>query len=138
MGRLGTPAAADRSPSPDPGARAIYTIGHSNHPPDAFLALLQMHDIQLVVDVRSSPYSRRVPQANRETLSRTLEAAGMAYQWLGPQLGGKPGSAVTDYDALRCSPSFQAGLAALLELPPERRVAIMCAEGDHRQCHRGR
>ena len=68
----------------------IYTIGHSNHESEAFLALLQEHDITLLVDVRSSPYSRYVPQANRETLAHALEAAGIGYRWVGDRLGGKP------------------------------------------------
>ena len=52
----------------------IYTVGHSNHEIEDFLALLDRHGIQLLIDVRSSPYSRYVPQANRQALARTLEA----------------------------------------------------------------
>ena len=114
----------------------IYTAGHSNHKLEDFLALLRQHGIQLLADVRSSPYSRYVPQANRETLARALEADGIAYRWLGDRLGGKPEGAVADYDEMRASHSFQQGLADLLALGAERRTAIMCSEGDHRQCHR--
>jgi uncharacterized protein (DUF488 family) len=114
----------------------IYSIGHSNHPIDRFLALLRRQGIQLVVDVRSSPYSRYVPQANRESLAQALEAAGIAYRWFGDRLGGKPGGAVADYDELRASPAFRQGIAELLALASVQRVAMMCSEGDHRQCHR--
>ena len=114
----------------------IYTVGHSNHKPDDFLALLRQHSIELVADVRSSPYSRYVPQANRESLSRTLELAGIAYRWLGDRLGGKPEGAVADYDQLRASPAFEQGITDLLILAAGRRTAVMCSEGDHRQCHR--
>jgi uncharacterized protein (DUF488 family) len=114
----------------------IYTIGHSNHGPDEFATLLCQHGIELLVDVRSSPYSRYVPQANRESLARTLEAAGITYRWLGDRLGGKPQGIVADYDELRRDPAYQQGLAALLDLAAGRRTAIMCSEGDHRQCHR--
>lgn len=114
----------------------IYTIGHSNHETDDFLALLCQHGIELVADVRSSPYSRYVRQANRETLARTLEAAGIAYHWMGARLGGKPEGAIADYDELRISSSFQQGIADLLALAAEHRTAVMCSEGDHRQCHR--
>jgi len=114
----------------------VYTVGHSNHPQDAFPALLREHGIELVVDVRSSPYSRHVPQANRETLARTLEVAGIDYRWMGDRLGGKPQGYVADYDELRASPSFQEGIAELLALAQQQRTVIMCAEGDHRQCHR--
>ncbi|MFN2167912.1 MAG: DUF488 family protein [Anaerolineae bacterium] len=115
---------------------AVYTIGHSNHESSAFLALLRQHGIELLVDVRSSPYSRYVPQANRETLARTLEAAGITYRWLGDRLGGKPDGEIADYDELRASPAFQQGLDKLLTLAAGRRTAIMCSEGDHHQCHR--
>ncbi len=88
----------------------VYTIGHSNHETEAFVELLRQHGIELLIDVRSSPYSRYVPQANRETLARALQAAGIAYGWLGDRLGGKPGGIVADYDELRASPAFQQGI----------------------------
>jgi uncharacterized protein (DUF488 family) len=114
----------------------IYSVGHSNHAPEVFVALLREHGVELVVDVRSSPYSRYVPQANRQALARTLEAAGIAYQWAGDRLGGKPEGEVADYDKLRASASFQEGVADLVALAAERPTAMMCAEGDHRRCHR--
>lgn len=114
----------------------LYTIGHSNHPADGFVELLRQHGIQLVVDVRSSPYSRYVPQANRETLARSLAAAGIGYRWLGDRLGGKPEGAVAAYDQLRASPAFEQGIRDLLALAHRSRTAIMCSEGDHRTCHR--
>jgi uncharacterized protein (DUF488 family) len=115
---------------------SVYTVGHSNHTPEAFLALLRQHAIELLVDVRSSPYSRYVPQANRETLARALAAAGIGYRWMGDRLGGKPAGSVADYDQLRASPTFQQGIYDLVTRAVKHRTAIMCAEGDHRQCHR--
>jgi uncharacterized protein (DUF488 family) len=114
----------------------IYSVGHSNHAAEEFVALLRSHGIELVVDVRSSPYSRYVPQANRQALARTLAAAGIAYRWAGDRLGGKPGGEVADYDELRASASFQEGVADLAAWATERPTAMMCAEGDHRHCHR--
>jgi uncharacterized protein (DUF488 family) len=115
---------------------AIYTIGHSNHEPDAFLTLLRQHGIELLVDVRSSPHSRYVPHANKKVLAHTLAEAGIGYRWLGDRLGGKPEGPAADYDALRVSPAFQQGITTLLQLADQCRTAVMCAEGDHRQCHR--
>jgi uncharacterized protein (DUF488 family) len=100
------------------------------------VALLLAHGIRLVVDVRSSPYSRYVPQANRQMLARALQSAGIEYRRMGDSLGGKPGGEVADYDKLRQSQSFQEGIAALIVLAGEQPTAIMCAEGDHRRCHR--
>jgi uncharacterized protein (DUF488 family) len=122
----------------------ICTIGHSNHEAEGFLALLRQHNIELVVDVRSSPYSRYVPQANREILARTLQAAGITYRFMGDRLGGKPSTApgpgpeveIAYYDELRANPSFQQGIADLIDLATEQHIVIMCSEGDHRRCHR--
>lgn len=100
------------------------------------MGLLRQHDIEILVDVRSSPYSRYVPQTNRESLARTLESAGIGYRWMGERLGGKPKGIVGDYDELRASPGFRQGVTSLLDLGAEHRTAIMCSEGDHRQCHR--
>jgi uncharacterized protein (DUF488 family) len=116
--------------------RVVYTIGHSNHEFDTFLALLREHNIQVVVDVRSSPYSRYVPQANRETLARALQRAGIEYHWQGSRLGGKPEGTVGDYDGIRASQGFQNGITELVALAAERQTTIMCSEGDHRKCHR--
>jgi uncharacterized protein (DUF488 family) len=117
-------------------SQTVYTIGHSSHEFEAFLALLREHDIQVVIDVRSSPYSRYVPQANRETLARALQVAGVEYRWRGQRLGGKPEGSVGDYDEIRTSQGFQEGLAELIAIAAERRTTIMCSEGDHRKCHR--
>ena len=100
------------------------------------IALLRQHGIELLVDVRSSPYSRYVPQANRENLARTVESTGISYRWMGDRLGGKPGGSVADYDQLADSPTFQQGIADLMAEAAHRTTAIMCSEGDHRQCHR--
>jgi uncharacterized protein (DUF488 family) len=121
----------------------VYSIGHSNHEIAAFIALLHRHGITLLADVRSQPYSRYVPQFNRETLARTLEAHGIAYRHLGDTLGGRPpGSKFlrpdgsVDYDELRDSEEFQQALDELMALANNQTTAMMCGEGDHRRCHR--
>ena len=123
----------------------VYTIGHSDHTMEAFLALLQQHGIALVADVRSQPYSRWVPQFNRENLSRDLQAAGIRYAFLGDALGGRPkdpqlydaGQEHPNYERLASSPGYLAGIERLLQLAAQERVAILCSEGDHHKCHRG-
>jgi len=122
----------------------IYTIGHSNHTVENLLALLREHAIEVVVDVRSQPYSRHVPHFNREPLARFLREQGLTYEHRGDRLGGRPtdesfllADGSVDYDRVRASADFQQALDELLALAQERRVALMCAEGDHRRCHRG-
>ena len=65
----------------------IYTIGHSNHSADRFIALLKDHGIEAMVDVRRFPSSRRLPHFNRPNLARALEEHGIEYHWL-ESLGG--------------------------------------------------
>ena len=115
----------------------IYTIGHSNRTVENFTALLRKHAIEVVVDVRSQPYSRHVPHFNRETLSCVLREQGFIYEHRGDRLGGRPtdegfllADGSVDYDRVRASEGFQWALDELLALARERRVGLMCTEGD--------
>jgi uncharacterized protein (DUF488 family) len=59
--------------------RLIYTIGHSNRSFESFLALLREHEIDVVADVRSSPYSRYAVHFSAEPIKAALENAGVKY-----------------------------------------------------------
>ena len=61
----------------------IFTIGHSNHAINDFLNLLRQHKIQVLIDIRSQPYSRYVPQFNRKELEAAIKRAGIKYLFLG-------------------------------------------------------
>jgi uncharacterized protein (DUF488 family) len=111
----------------------IFTVGHSNHPIDYFVGLLRRHGVTALADVRSTPYSRRHPQFRRESLAESLKQAGIAYVFLGEELGGKrAGGLATAAQA----PAFQAGLRRLREGAQRYRVAFMCAEREPLDCHR--
>jgi uncharacterized protein (DUF488 family) len=104
--------------------------------------------VQLVCDVRRYPGSRRHPQFSAAALRESLATAGVGYEPFGEELGGRrrprPGAgpspwrhpAFRGYAEYTETPAFQAGLERLEELARSRRVAIMCAEGDWRRCHR--
>jgi uncharacterized protein (DUF488 family) len=121
----------------------IFTIGHSNHPIEKFLALLTQHSIQVVVDSRSHPHSKYVPHFDREPLSSCLESHGIGYISMGDELGGKPPEAQY-YDAegrvlyyrIAESELFKAGISRLLNGSRESRVAVLCSEEDPVHCHR--
>lgn len=122
---------------------ALFSIGHSNQPLDAFLTALEKHEIQVLVDVRSSPYSRYSPHYNREELQALLKVEGMQYLFLGNELGGRPEAAefyAEDgrvlYSALAQSPLFQQGIRRLEEGASRYRIAVMCSEEDPTGCHR--
>jgi uncharacterized protein (DUF488 family) len=125
---------------PPPGAE-LYTVGHSNHSIEHFLALLRRHGIEAVADVRSRPYSRFVPHFGKERLARRLEDAGIGYLFLGRELGGKPAGDETHappmtYQARVAQPEFRPGVDRLLCAAGASRIALLCRERDPLDCHR--
>jgi uncharacterized protein (DUF488 family) len=137
----------------------LYTIGHSNLSPDDFLALLRQHQITVLVDVRSAPYSRYVPHFNKNQLQAFLQAHDIAYRFAGEFLGGQPKDEtaykaqtapesgtqhekyrkLVDYEAVMQRDWYQRGIERLLDVVRETTagyVAIMCSEGNPLDCHR--
>lgn len=121
----------------------IFTIGHSNHSLEAFLALLAGNRIDVLVDTRTQPHSAYSPHFNRAELTDAVTAAGVKYLFLGKELGGRPsGSEFYDDDGrvlyyrLAESELFLAGIARLEKGIQEFRVALLCSEEDPQVCHR--
>ena len=108
----------------------IYTVGHSNRSFEQFLELVSRHQVDCLVDVRSTPWSRRWPWFRKPALAARLPGEGIAYRHLGA-LGGRPaaGEATTPE-------SFHRAISQVLALGSTGRVAIMCAEADPARCHR--
>ena len=129
-------------------AGEIWTVGHSTHPAERFVALVREHGIEVVADVRRFPASRRHPQFNQTALEESLRETGIAYEPFGEELGGRrnprPGGGPSPwrnrsfrgYAEYMETDEFAHGLERLEALGSERRVAIMCAEGEWRRCHR--
>jgi uncharacterized protein DUF488 len=128
-------------------ASRIWTIGHSTRGAEEFVEILREHQIEVLVDVRSFPGSRRYPHFNKGPLSETLPEAGIEYLHA-PELGGRrkprPGSkniawqneGFRGYADYMETADFQNGIKALLELGGSKRAAIMCAEALWWRCHR--
>jgi uncharacterized protein (DUF488 family) len=127
----------------------ILTVGHSTHPIDGFVALLEAAGVGLIADVRRYPGSRRNPQFGSRALARSLQDAGIGYVPFGDSLGGrrKADPRRTDNAAWReasfrayadhmSSAEFLSGIEGLEQLARERRIAIMCAEAHPSRCHR--
>jgi len=125
----------------------IFTIGHSTHPIEEFIEMLQAHAIQSVVDVRTIPKSRHNPQFNEDDLKAALQKAHIRYKHL-KKLGGLRHTSkdsinlgwhnasfrgFADYMA---SEEFAEGLQALIKMASVRNTAIMCAEAVPWRCHR--
>jgi uncharacterized protein (DUF488 family) len=122
---------------------SVFTIGHSNHTLEGFLRLLAQHGITAVADVRSVPMSRLHPQFNREELSEALKQAGIAYSFLGKELGGRPQdpscymNGQVQYRLVALTDPFQKGIERVLTGAQKYRIALMCAEREPLDCHRG-
>jgi uncharacterized protein (DUF488 family) len=121
----------------------VYTIGHSNFELDVFLAMLRDHGVELLIEVRSRPQSGRFPQFSQPAFQVAVEAAGVAYLFLGEELGGRPDDAdvytnqgIVDYRRRRKSYAFRAGIERVLQEAESRSVALLCAEEDPLECHR--
>lgn len=128
---------------PSSQSGVLFSIGHSNQTIEAFLTLLQHHQIQVLIDVRSSPYSRYVPHFNGHPLRLALQNTGLHYVFLGKKLGGRPeGDEFYDandhvlYDRLSSAPFFLEGIERLRQIGKRYRVAILCSEENPAVCHR--
>jgi uncharacterized protein (DUF488 family) len=121
----------------------VYTIGHSSHSFEEFLELLTRQKMEVVVDTRSSPYSRFVPQFDRELIQKALAKSGVKYLFLGGELGGRPKNS-DYYDAaghvlysrITKDAAFISGIERLEHGIAEFKVALMCGEEDPANCHR--
>jgi uncharacterized protein (DUF488 family) len=125
----------------------IYTVGHSNHPLEKFLGILGAHKIDIVIDVRRFPASRKWPHFNAGSLAESLRARGISYLGL-PELGGRreprPDSphtawrvaAFRGYADFMETPEFAAGLARVMQEAGGGHAAILCAEALPWRCHR--
>ena len=126
----------------------LYSIGHSNRPLDELIDLLTGHGIQLLVDVRRFPGSRRQPHFSRDHLQHVLPEAGLAYAWR-EALGGRrtglgersPNMGLRNagfrgYADYMQTEAFVEAVAELLDLAEGRRTAMMCSEAVYWRCHR--
>lgn len=130
----------------------VYTVGHSSRSFEEFLGALTPLHVELVVDVRRWPSSRRYPHFNRDNLEHSLPRHGVKYLWI-PELGGyrRFGVDVEDRGVATCfeSEGFRAYATYILVSPAARRAlwrleglarsfktAIMCSERVPWRCHR--
>lgn len=122
----------------------LITVGHGTLPADDLAALLRDAGVDLLVDVRTHPGSRRNPQFNRGEIAEWLP---LPYRWE-PRLGGRRDPVEdSEHVALEhpqfrayadhmADEEFRAALSEVLEAARDRTVAVMCAESVWWRCHR--
>lgn len=121
----------------------IFTIGHSNHSIESLISLLKQHQITVVADVRSHPFSRYLPHFNKPELEAALSKTGIKYLFLGRELGARPedsgcydlsGKAL--YERIAATPLFAEGIQRLTQDLEREKITLLCAEKDPITCHR--
>jgi len=127
--------------------RTIHTIGHSTRTIEDFITLLKAHEIELLVDVRRWPASRRFPHFQREALAKSLATAAIEYLWRG-DLGGfrKPSpdspntawkvGAFRAYADFMLTVEFQHIMEQMEKIADGKRIVLTCAEAVPWRCHR--
>jgi len=125
----------------------IWTIGHSTHTLEEFIIILKSFNIQLVVDIRSLPGSKRYPHFNREFLENSLPEKNIEYIHLGG-LGGRRRAkkdsvnlgwrkeSFRGYAVYMESEEFKESIHELELLSYQKRTVYMCAEVLWWRCHR--
>jgi uncharacterized protein (DUF488 family) len=121
----------------------LWSVGHSNIGVERFIDLLKKNGIDVLVDVRSAPFSRYSTHFNKAPLERAVREAGISYLFMGKELGGRP---QTDdgydeegharYDLMAEASAFREGMDRLRDGIEQYRVAIMCSEENPEHCHR--
>jgi uncharacterized protein (DUF488 family) len=138
----------------------LFTLGHSNLSQEALLQVIRNHDLAVIIDVRSAPYSRYVPHFNKQALEVFLKEKGVDYRFAGDFLGGHPKDPtvykteaipdpentqrekylkLVDYIAVMKTEPYQRGISRLLAIirsTAPRGVAVMCSEANPLDCHR--
>ena len=125
----------------------IHTIGHSTRSIEAFIALLQLHRVEFLIDVRRWPMSRRYPHFGREALAASLQQSRIDYIWR-QDLGGfrKPApdspntawrvATFRAYADFMLTDDFTRIAAEVEKFAADKRASFMCAEAVPWRCHR--
>ena len=125
----------------------IWTIGHSTRSMEVFVDLMKMNGIEMLVDIRSFPGSRKFPHFNKESLSHSLPAAGIAYRHM-VGLGGRRKPDKESVNIAWRHPSFRGyadymqtedfkdQISILEQLALNTRTVYMCSEAPWWKCHR--
>jgi len=122
----------------------LYTIGHSVYDIDKFVLLLKSNNIDTIVDVRSNPYSKYVPQYNKNILASYLQKVKINYLFMGDLLGAKYNDSSllldngrVDFEKIQQTSRFKKGITRVQEgVAKGYRISLMCAEQEAFDCHR--
>jgi uncharacterized protein (DUF488 family) len=110
----------------------LYTVGTGLRSVEDFMEIIHAYEIRAVLDVRSYPRSK-LPYFSGDALSGLLASNGIAYHFLGKELGGMRKGGYTAYIVTQ---GFREGIRALEAIARETLSVIVCAERFPWKCHR--
>ncbi|MER2226918.1 MAG: DUF488 domain-containing protein [Carnobacterium sp.] len=128
----------------------IYSIGHSTHSSEEFIDLLKTYKIETLVDIRSYPGSKHMPQFNKENIEKWVPDHGIHYLHM-PELGGRRkknreieeslidgwrNASFRNYAAYSLTEDYEKGISDLMAIEGKERVCYMCSESVPWRCHR--
>lgn len=122
----------------------IYTVGHSNHPIDFFIELIQEYKVDCIIDVRSVAASKYNPQFNKEDLKKSLAKVGIKYSHFEEEFGARQKDpdlldedGQVDFEKVRKFWLFKNGVEKLWKgVEHGLTMSLMCSEGEPLDCHR--
>ncbi len=112
--------------------KKVYTLGTGRRSEEDFIEILHSYDIKSLIDVRSFPKSS-IPVFSRENLRNLLAREGIAYHFLGKELGGFRKGGYVSY---LVTDEFMRGIGLLESIACSRLCVIVCAERFPWKCHR--
>lgn len=122
----------------------IFAIGHSNYPYDKLIEMIKKYNINCVVDIRETPYSKYNIQYNREFLKENLKASGFLYIYMGHEFGAKRltkesynDDGYADFEKVVKEDMFLKGIERLTKgLEMGYRIVLLGAMQEPIRCHR--
>lgn len=123
---------------------SIYTIGHSNYSIDRFVNMLRKYEIDVVVDIRGTPYSKYNTQYNKEALRNSLKELGFQYIYMGREFAAQRDNKLiytwegySDFEKVINEPSFINGVERLKKgLAKGYKIVLLGAKQEPINCHR--
>lgn len=122
----------------------VYTIGYTAFPElPCFFSEIQKNGIEVIIDVRSKPYSEHFPQFNRESMEETCSMREIYYRSYANEFGARKQDTASMYPRylsfpeLAKQPAFDSGCEKIVRSVNAGFVmCLMCAETDPINCHR--
>ena len=120
----------------------LYTIGHSTYPAEHFIELAKTYELDYILDVRSTPFSRFAPQYNSNVIKGILAENDIKYAHMGKYFGARQPDnqyypkGYLDFSLFRQSELFKTGLENVKKGLENNNIALMCTEKNPGDCHR--